>query len=156
MNWDAIGAIGEIVGAAAVVVSLLYLGIQIRAQTRQSKIAAMHDISAVFREVVSYFDDEHKSKLFIRALDENADLEEHEKFQLMVGCQRGLRVWEEAYYMHQAGNLDAKNWEGMNRQFQSFFAMPAFQRTWSLRAEFYGKEFRQMVESAAPSNYRLK
>jgi len=30
VNWDAIGAIGEIVGAAAVVVTLLYLGIQTR------------------------------------------------------------------------------------------------------------------------------
>ncbi len=156
MNWDAIGAIGEIVGAAAVVVSLLYLGIQIRAQTRQSKIAAMHEVSAGFRDVVGYFDDAEKAKLFIRALDENAELEEHEQFQLMVGCQRGFRVWEEAYYMHRAGNLDAKNWDGMNRQFQSFFAMPAFKRTWSLRSEFYGEEFRQMVESSPSLSYRHK
>ena len=42
MNWDAVGAIGEIVGAAAVVITLFYLGTQIRhanalarAQTRQ-------------------------------------------------------------------------------------------------------------------------
>jgi len=31
MNWDAIGAIGEIVGALAVVLSLIYLATQIRA-----------------------------------------------------------------------------------------------------------------------------
>jgi hypothetical protein len=30
MNWDAIGAIGEIVGAVAVVTSLVYLAVQIR------------------------------------------------------------------------------------------------------------------------------
>ena len=30
MNWDAIGAIGELVGAAAVVGTLFYLAIQIR------------------------------------------------------------------------------------------------------------------------------
>ena len=34
MNWDAIGAVGEIVGAFAVVVSLIYLALQIR-QTRE-------------------------------------------------------------------------------------------------------------------------
>ena len=33
MNWDAIGALGEIIGAAAVFVSLLYLAIQIRQST---------------------------------------------------------------------------------------------------------------------------
>lgn len=36
MNWDAIGAIGEIVGAAAVVLTLGYLA----AQTRQARLAA--------------------------------------------------------------------------------------------------------------------
>ena len=30
MNWDAIGAIGEIIGAIAVVVTLAYLAIQVR------------------------------------------------------------------------------------------------------------------------------
>lgn len=32
MNWDAIGTIGEIIGATAVVVSLVYLATQIRVQ----------------------------------------------------------------------------------------------------------------------------
>ncbi len=30
MNWDAIGAVGEIVGAAAVVITLIYLAVQVR------------------------------------------------------------------------------------------------------------------------------
>jgi hypothetical protein len=34
-NWEAIGAIGEIVGAAAVVGSLAYLAVQIRQNTKQ-------------------------------------------------------------------------------------------------------------------------
>ena len=43
MNWEAIGAVGEIIGAIAVVASLVYVGIQVhqsnilsRSQTRQS------------------------------------------------------------------------------------------------------------------------
>lgn len=39
MNWDAISAIGEIIGAVAVVVSLIYLGIQIQQNTRQVSIS---------------------------------------------------------------------------------------------------------------------
>ncbi len=44
MNWDAIGAIGEIVGAAAVFASLVYLAMQILNQNRESRMSAMHDI----------------------------------------------------------------------------------------------------------------
>ena len=35
MNWEAIGTVAEVVGAVAVVVSLIYLAIQIRQNTRQ-------------------------------------------------------------------------------------------------------------------------
>ena len=38
MNWDAIGATGEIIGALAVVVTILYLATQIRENTKQTEI----------------------------------------------------------------------------------------------------------------------
>jgi hypothetical protein len=34
MNWEAIGAIGEIVGAVAVVATLFYLAVQVRQNSR--------------------------------------------------------------------------------------------------------------------------
>ncbi len=34
MNWDAIGAVGEILGALAVVITLVYLSIQLRQNTK--------------------------------------------------------------------------------------------------------------------------
>ena len=41
MNWDAIGAIGETVGALAVFLTLIYLAIQIRQNTKAVKAAAI-------------------------------------------------------------------------------------------------------------------
>ena len=38
MNWEAISAVGEIFGAAAVVATLVYLASQIRAQSRANEI----------------------------------------------------------------------------------------------------------------------
>jgi len=34
MNWDAVGAIAELIGATAVVLTLVYLSIQLRQNTR--------------------------------------------------------------------------------------------------------------------------
>ena len=36
MNWNAIGAVAELVGASGVIASLLYLAVQIRQSTKQS------------------------------------------------------------------------------------------------------------------------
>jgi hypothetical protein len=40
MNWDAAGALGEIIGATAVVVSVIYLAVQIRSARADSASAA--------------------------------------------------------------------------------------------------------------------
>jgi hypothetical protein len=52
MNWEAIGAIGEIVGAIAVFVTLLYLGIQLRLNTRALKSSTFQEISASTAETM--------------------------------------------------------------------------------------------------------
>lgn len=40
MNWDAIGAIAEVVGAVGVIASLIYLGLQMREANRAAAVAA--------------------------------------------------------------------------------------------------------------------
>ena len=45
MNWDAIGAIGEILGAVAVFISLVYLATQIRSNTTQLKFDARQAVA---------------------------------------------------------------------------------------------------------------
>ncbi len=44
MNWDAIGAVGEILGALGVLVSLLYLATQIRDNTRNLRAASLQSV----------------------------------------------------------------------------------------------------------------
>ena len=44
MNWEAISGVGEIIGALAVVVSLLYVAGQIRHNTKTSQDEAYRDI----------------------------------------------------------------------------------------------------------------
>jgi hypothetical protein len=37
MNWDAIGAVGELIGAIAVLITLVYLAVQIKAMRDLNK-----------------------------------------------------------------------------------------------------------------------
>jgi hypothetical protein len=156
MNWDAIGATGEIIGAAAVVISLLYLGIQIRGQTRQAKLAAAHDISVGYRQAMDHFSGPYASQLYIKALSGTDSLEDSELFHLVLGSQKMLRVWEEAFYLHSEGQLPGKHWQGIDRQFRAFLDLPVFKYTWELRNEFYGDEFRKMVDQSQAVSYKFR
>ena len=50
MNWEAIGAISEVIAAIAVVVTLAYLALQIRQSTRTTKAAAVSASHLSLRE----------------------------------------------------------------------------------------------------------
>ena len=55
MNWDAIGAIGEIVGALAVVTTLLYLSVQVRQYQRSSIVEGSskgHELHSAWRNTI--------------------------------------------------------------------------------------------------------
>ena len=46
MDWDAIGAIAEVLGSIAVIASLIYLSIQIRASTSQSRAQLFQQVTS--------------------------------------------------------------------------------------------------------------
>ena len=51
MNWDAIGAVGEILGALAVFVTLVYLAIQIRHAREQARVSVQQLRNSTFRDI---------------------------------------------------------------------------------------------------------
>ena len=52
MNWEAIGAIGEIVGAAAVIITLIYLASQVRTARKATLDQNRLTRSAAIREII--------------------------------------------------------------------------------------------------------
>lgn len=52
MNWDAVSAIGQFAGALAVVVTLIYLGIQIRQNSQGLKHNARATEVAAYQDMV--------------------------------------------------------------------------------------------------------
>lgn len=51
MNWEALGAIGEIVGAVGVIATLGYLAVQIRQNTRSSRATFLFQAQAEFMRI---------------------------------------------------------------------------------------------------------
>ena len=83
MSWDAAGAIGEIFGALAVVMSLIYLATQIRTQNREAKISSVHEITEAFRLAITSFQDEQRAVVYTKALNGFDSLTDSEKLQFI-------------------------------------------------------------------------
>ena len=55
VNWDAIAAVGELIGAIAVVTSLLYLSIQLKTANKQAEVESLRHIADSLNEVCDSF-----------------------------------------------------------------------------------------------------
>jgi len=108
MNWEAISAIAETIGVAAVFMSLAYIAIQIRQNTRQiSRGIEADELSALERNVQadhnlreSIIPNPELTELFVNGLKSFERLSEVEQFRFSLL----LRNWFSAYqggYMRQ-------------------------------------------------------
>jgi hypothetical protein len=152
MNWEAIGAVGEIVGALAVVISLLYLALQIRNQVAQARLEALHDMSKEFREVSTLFATPDIADLFVRANNEFDSMSDSELVRLIVVITNLFRAWEEAFLEMRDGHLEVKVWEDLSRDYTQAMTAPSFRRIWLLRKQNYDPGFQSYADNIIREN----
>ena len=155
MSWEAIGAIGEVLGAVAVFCSLVYLAVQIKGQNRESRALAIHEISEAFRNSVAVFSQPELSVAFAKS-EAGEEVSDAERVQLNAAAQLLLRVWEEAYHQHQSKRLDTSVWTVIESQYQVFLATNALSHSWHLRKQNYDEDFRHYVEFLPKQEYVFK
>lgn len=68
MNWDAIGAIGDLVGGVAVIVSLVYVGLQMRQGNKISKSESLRELASEAKELFLWWSDPERASVLRRAL----------------------------------------------------------------------------------------
>jgi hypothetical protein len=156
MNWDALGAIGELVGAVAVFLSLAYLAAQIRNQNRESRLAAMHDISTAFRESTAKLLEDDLSGIFVKAIESFEGLTDKERLRLLIAVTSIFRAWEEAFIQHDVGHLDDRTWKPMLSYYSFILSSPPGRRSWEMRKEHFDDRFREFVDALEPREYSLE
>ena len=156
MNWDAIGAVGETVGALAVVISLVYLATQIRNQNREAKISSVHEITEAFRQAITSFQDAQRATVYTKALNDYDGLSEAEKLQFISMVQGLLRVWEEAFYQFTEARLDERVWNAWVAQYRDWISSSGFQRVWAIRKHTYSPDFQAFVDNIEHGEYKLE
>ncbi len=87
MNWDAAGAIGEIIGALAVFLTLIYLALQIRQNTKAVQASAIDaSISKVTSVRQSMYENAEVAAIYVKGLANPDDLNEESRtrFRLLM------------------------------------------------------------------------
>jgi hypothetical protein len=103
MNWEAIGAIGEILGALSVLITLVYLATQVNEAKRSTRAQIENAVLTSWSEKVAVVgQSKEKANLFLRGLNDYELLEPEERLifhtafdSLVVEHQRQLNLFED-------------------------------------------------------------
>ncbi len=154
MNWEALGAIGEIVGAMAVVGTLLYVSQQLKEQSRALN-TSVRDSS--FRQLQEWnyhvIADPDLGELFQRAA-RTADWSEFtgaEQARLVHLLYSFFKVFENVYIHAAEGSMGEQVWAVNSGVFFAYANQPGCRRYWKHRTASFDPRFRQLLEAQAPS-----
>lgn len=153
MNWDAIGALAEVVGAIGVIFSLLYLSLQIRTQNVQAKLAARHEIATGLRQASGVYASEDITEIFVRANKDYNSISDAESVRLIVVTTNLFRAWEEAFLIYKDGQLEADMWEVIARDYTTSMGAPCICHVWNIRKQNYDPGFQRYVDDLESKEY---
>lgn len=147
MTLETVYFVGQTVAAVAVVLSLVFVGFQIKEHNREARLAAMHEAAKEYRSITDMaLNNPVLVELFIRAAKTGMDgMSEVEAQQMALLYHSNLRVYEDMYFQDKEGQLDTRLWRSMERQLAGFSTTVGFKQYWEIRAHIYTDEFQNYV-----------
>ncbi len=159
MSWDAVAALGEISGAVAVVVSLLYLARQISQNTRAMRRSASHEsVQGMLNWFSHALADPDLTRIWTRGIERLEDLTEDELARFALLQFNLLKVAEDVHFQHREGAMDPGLWEGWSQLFEQYLGAPGSMTYWSRRRQLFSPPFQAYMDGleADPSYLRTK
>jgi len=143
MNWDAIGAIGEVIGAMAVVLSLIYLATQVHVSNRLARAEAWRTPNSDLNALnASFATDPIYRAAFYKVAWENAirsELEKDEAVVLDAYFISILNIYEQIFREIREGTLTDEAIKDFGAQ--SMLQLTYFRSSWHFYRGSLGHSF---------------
>ena len=140
---DFIVAGSEAVAAFAVVVSVIYLAVQLRHMTRSAHSGTVHAISDALANFTAILgEDATLLELYVRGLAQDERLTAIEALQFDFLLLTLMRKLEDALLQYQEGVLRETEWHGWSSPLRLILSTPGGRRWWSDWTPFLSDEFR--------------
>lgn len=107
MSWDAVSAISEVVGAVEVVASLVFGGIQLRSNTKVSKLTFTDSSVQSFEDsIVRLSENERLSEILLRGVLEPESVDGVDSYRFALLIQAHILDYSNFYMHYEAGARD--------------------------------------------------
>lgn len=111
MTWDVVGVTAEIVGAIAVVVSLLFLALEVRRNRNAMESASVDTLVEGFNSTNALLaSDPELAAIWIKGMGEPTSLTEVESMRFLATTQSYINYFSTVLKYHESGLLPEQEW----------------------------------------------
>lgn len=151
MRLERWALVAEIIGALAVVVSVLYVGFQVRqnsAALEASSVQAVTDSIAEFAADVG--GDPELTRIYFNGLSESGgELSPEERNQFDLLMLSVVRRFENAFFQFEAGSIPPEQWRGLSETYDFIACTPGGREWWLNSKDAYSESFVSFIEDAS-------
>lgn len=146
MNWEIIAAAAELVGAFAVVASLVYLGRQTRNSVMEDRARTVHDMASQFTAwQMATATDPEMTKIWVNGIGDYNRLNDVEKAQFVFLAGSLGRIQENIFLQYKAGRLDYAIWEPYSYALSSLANSSGLREYLKVREKFHTKAWVELI-----------
>ena len=151
MNWEAVGAISEAFGVIGVIVSLIYLALQVRQSNHATQAATADQITTRF---IDFMNIAAGDSLFMKSFREGLplvkSLSSEDKIKVLGMIQSLIKIIEEIHYQRVKGFIDDEAWAGWSDWFSNMKSYELVQFFYQHKKSNYSKGFRSYWDDLVP------
>ena len=149
MSLQVATAISEILAAGAVVLSVVYLAVQIRRNTTATHSQTHYMTTIALSETAATIASSTElSRVYRLGLSNPDELDEEEYFRFALIGTSQFRTFENLYFQYRAGLVSAGFWDGHRENILWFYHRPGMQIWWKEKRLGFSKDFREFLESS--------
>ena len=148
MNWEAIGAVAEGLGAAGVIASLLYVAVQVRGNTRASAVEAKLQSTRLFEDFIdSLISTPELNDLMLRGIADLDSLSKEEYYRFSNMSLKAFRLFSAGHFQFRTGTLSEGDFHEVRSILRYWLRGLGCRAWWSkLGRESAAPKFREFVE----------
>jgi hypothetical protein len=150
VNWDAVGAVAELIGAMGVVVSLAYLAVQVRSNTRSAQAATYQSMTqGVFDMNREIFANPELASFLERARTADEPFDPVEQRRWEAYCSTHFRHFDNIFHQHQLGSLRDSEFRSLLSVAQFHFRSERFRQSWRVMRMRFDDPYRSYMDKLA-------
>lgn len=147
MNWEAIGAVSELTGALAVVVTLIYLAIQVRQHTSAVRSASYQSMTDALNQInMAIASDAHLLRVISSKPGSVSELSPEDYYRFSYVLLSLFRVRETAYYQRKAGTAASQSWDREDVTLRKNLESSGVREWWRTTGYGFAPEFKRYVD----------